>query len=132
MEWSLLAAAVIVSIPWGLALYFAVYAGKARVDSLLDELDELEERADRAEDLLDDAKHLLADVAREGRDAIARRASLDAALRGAPAGGRVDAVARMLLAEQRARRGEGPTPGPAPPIAAPRPGSDGQPRADRV
>lgn len=84
-------------------------------------------RAERAEvlaaerlELLDEAKQLLADAAADGARVVAEHAELADALRRAPPGGKLDAVARVLsarAADRRARRaaeaGAAPAGGPA-------------------
>lgn len=86
-------------------------------------------RAERAEalaaerlELLDEAKQLLADAAADGARVVAEHAELADALRRAPPGGRLDAVARVLSARAADRRARRAAEAGAPPAGDPAPG----------
>jgi hypothetical protein len=120
-EWALLGAAVVVSIPWAVAVAFLARAAAAELALAEDDRDEHAALSEHRRGLLEQAKLLLAEEDADGRRAAERRALLDDALAGAPAGDRLAAVERVLRAhaEHRARRA---AEAGAPPAGPPAPG----------
>lgn len=125
----------LVSAGWGAALYHLSGRAAAELALAHDERDEALALAQHRLELLDDAKALLAEAEADGRSAIERRAALDAALRAAPPGGRLDAVERLLLEQAAARRARraaeaGAAPARAPAAVDRAHGGPGAPRVD--
>lgn len=98
--------AIVVSIPWGIAVYQLAARATAELALARRERDEQLALAEHRAGLLEQAKLLLAEAEADGRSALERREALDAALRDAAPGDRLDAVERLLRAhaERRARR----------------------------
>lgn len=125
----------LVSAGWGTALWAVLRAWTAAVDLVQRKLDEALALAEHRRELLEQAAEHLADAEAGGREAVARRAALDDALRAAPPGGKLDAVERVLREQAAARRARraaeagaaaaGAPAGPGPDLGPGAPGVDG-------
>jgi hypothetical protein len=125
----LVGAVLLLAIAGGLVLLGSHLEGRAGAAELALERDgrrRAEAERDHRGKLLDEAKQLLADAHDDAEEAIAGRAAVDEARRGAVPGDRLDAVDRVLRAhaDRRARRAAaalaaGPRPATREPGAAP-------------